>query len=583
MTVRGSQPTGPTRPDALLQPVFATAQSAPGQPAIVCRDTTLTYGELAERIRAMASVLRTAQVPDSAVIGVPVGRDAQSLIGCLGVLWAGLTVFPFDKHQPSGRALDQQRAAGIWATLDENGLARAEPRLPAPPEGRAVATGDQDAYILGTSGTTSAPKLVVIPVRAIQRYARGLLSRLVRPQGVSSLLMQPVSVDLGYTSIVASLATGGTLHILGEDDARDPARSRLYVAAHGIDLVKIAPSHLRALQQGDMTAVMPRRYLILGGEPLPAAYARGLVLANPGCAVYNHYGPSETAVGVAMHQVAPASARGQDQATITLGSALRGIHLEVADGGELLIGGDSVWGGYLRNPRETATRFIPAAHAGAKPGSRVFRSGDVVGLDDVGQPYFVERLDTQVKVHGHRVDLIEVESALRSLAGVTDAAAAIAAGEHLVAVVRAGPAFDQDLAPARIGQTLPAHMVPRPIVVADELPRLASGKVDRRMVAEIAAGAQAPGVTGGPGPDLADGTTEHGPLTEQIRSILADALDASNLAVDADFFSSGGDSLLAMTVIWQIRIDVGIDVSLADLVEGRSAAGLARLHESRLP
>ncbi len=508
------------------------------------------------------------------MIGVPVGQDADSLLRCLGVLAAGLTVFPFDRDQPEARALTQQRTAGSWALLDESGAVR----IPeTPPDGRAARGGaGPAAYVLGTSGTTGEPKIVVIPTTAAERYACGLLDRLGRPRRVSSLLFQPLSVDLGYTSVIASLGTGGTLHILTGDESRDPVASRAYVAAHGIDLVKITPSHLRALQQGDVTALVPRRYLILGGEPLPGGYARDLALANAGCRVYNHYGPSETAVGVAMHQVAATAAPGGDQATVSLGSALGGIRLTVSDDGELLIAGAGLDGGYLSNPRETAARFVPVAHPDAPPGSRAFRSGDIITRDDAGLPYFQRRLDSQVKLHGHRVDLGEVEAALRGVAGVYAAAATVTEDERLVAAVQADSSFDPHLASRHLGQALPSYMLPRSIEIVSELPRTGSGKVDRRRVAELVHGAPESGAERLRPPEAGPD-----PLTGRIQSVLADVLEVAHLAADADFFDSGGDSLLAMTVVWQMRIDMGIDISLADLVEARSAAGIARLHAAR--
>lgn len=543
---------------ALLRRIRATAATEPDRPALVHADEVLTYRGLVAYVEEVAATL--AGAPPDAVVAVAARREVWSLAKCLGVLDAGLTVFPYDAAQPPARAAAQRRAARVWATL---GDPAAEPCfVPGPGIGPA-------AYILSTSGTTGDPKLVVVTDDDSVRYARGFLDRLGAGAGpINAMLLQPLCVDIGYSQVVASLFTGGTLYVLDEVEVRDPLSVRRYLAEYPIDLLKLTPSHLRALQQGDINAIMPRRFLVLGGEGCPPAYVRDLATANPHCAVFNHYGPSETGVGVAMQRAVPGAPL-PATTTASLGTGLDGVTLTVGDRGELLIG-DIEGGGYAGNPRETAARFVPATHSGAAPGSRTYRSGDVVELDDAGHIYFVERLDSQVKVRGYRIDLREVETVLRRMPGVIEAAAGVSAnGQRVLAAVVGSASLDGAAIRAGLHDVLPVYMVPAAIAVVGELPRTPGGKIDRRGVKNV--------VPDGENAVLNTAAPDGGPLVGQILEIFAEALGDPTLTPESDFFSHGGDSLLAMTVVWQVQSETASDVSVADLVEARSAAALARV------
>jgi non-ribosomal peptide synthetase component F len=533
----------------LVDHLLGHAARRPRSIALVSSAGSLTWDELANRVDSVARQIRRTAFPPGALVGVSAGRDAASFVQVLAVSRAGLTPFPFDRGQPPTRAADQLRSAGAWGVLEDGRIIQTT--------GAAGAVAPA-AYVLATSGSTGQPKAVSVPGEAIGRYERGLLGRLGDADPLSAVLLYPLCVDIGLTAVVAALATGGTLHILGEDEVRQPGPVRHYVAEHDIDLVKITPSHLFAVQQGDPAAAVPRRFLVLGGEPLASDFARRLVEANPGCALYNHYGPSETAVGVSMHRLTPSS--------LSLGDPLEGIGLAIGAGSELLIRVREAGLGYVGDPRETARRFVPDPVPGAPPGGRAFRSGDEVALDESGRPVFVARLDDQVKLRGHRIDLGEVDAALRSIKGVKDAAAAIDA-QRLVAVVVA--AVPSQTIIEELRGVLPEPMIPVAVSITAAVPRGKSGKVDRVWVAELA-GAEPPAPATGDRP-MAGG------LVGQILAIFADTLACDDLTADADFFEHGGDSLLAMIALWQIRLETGVEVALADLIAGRSADGLSRL------
>jgi non-ribosomal peptide synthetase component F len=541
--------------------VLGNAARCPQSIAVVSSAGSMTWDDLASRVDSGARQIRQTPLPPAALVGVPVGRDAASFVQILALSRAGLTPFPFDRDQPPTRASAQLRSAGTWGVLEDGRVT---------PTAGTVDPGVPAAYVLATSGSTGQPKAVSVPNDAIGRYESGLLERLGNVDQLSALLLYPLCVDIGLTGVIAALATGGTLHILSEDDVRQPGSVRHYVDDNDVALLKITPSHLFALQQGDATAAVPQRFLILGGEPPPSEFVRRLVEANPGCALYNHYGPSETAVGVSMHRLGSLE---NAASPVSLGDPLDGIDIAIGAGSELLIRVREVGLGYASGPRETARRFIPDAAPGALPGGRAFRSGDEVVLDESGRPVFVARFDDQVKLRAHRIDLGEIDAALRSIEGVEDAAAAVDA-QRLVAVVVSNTALVSQTVIEELRDLLPEPMIPAAVAVTPAVPRGRSGKIDRVRVAELARSELvAP-------PKSAGDRQEAGDLVDQILAILADTLGSDDLTADADFFEHGGDSLLAMTALWQIRLETGVEVTLANLIKGRSAEGLTRLLSS---
>src|SRR6185295_18969920 len=203
-----------------------------------------------------------------------------------------------------------------------------------------------------------------------------------------------------------------------------------YFGRHGIDVLKIVPSHLAALQAGkDPERVMPRKRLILGGEASRGEWVRRLQALAPGCEIYNHYGPTETTVGVLTHRVGPQRAA-TASGTLPLGTPLAnsrvcilgpdGQPVPAGEQGELCIGGRGVGRGYLNRPELTADRFVRDP-AGADASARLYRTGDLGRSLPDGSIEFCGRIDHQVKLHGYRVELGEIEGALREHSGVRDA------------------------------------------------------------------------------------------------------------------------------------------------------------------
>ncbi len=290
---------------------------------------------------------------------------------------------------------------------------------------------DHLAYVIYTSGSTGRPKGVAIEHRNLTNYLSGVVERIGFEPGWNYALLSSIAADLGNTMIFPALALGGCLHVISRERSLDQQALAEYFQRHGIDCLKVTPSHLAALLGDPPQAdVLPRRRLVLGGEASRNPWVEQLRRLAPECKIFNHYGPTETTVGVLVYEVAgelAATASG----TLTLGWPLANTTVcivdkemnLVADGviGELCIGGRGVTRGYLHRPELTAERFVADPFAG-DPQARLYKTGDLARRLPDGNIEFLGRSDDQVKVHGYRVELGEIESALREHPGVREVA-----------------------------------------------------------------------------------------------------------------------------------------------------------------
>ncbi|MFI8460817.1 amino acid adenylation domain-containing protein [Kitasatospora sp. NPDC085464] len=580
--------TGPA--DTFHGRFAAQAARTPDAVAVVGVDGRYTYAELDARANRLAHRLIGLGVGPETPVGICLERSARTVVALLGVLKAGGCYVPVDPAQPRERLALILGATGAPVVVSCTGpadrlpdapvkvlLDEPEPQLPdtAPP---TTVTPDRAAYVLFTSGSTGRPKGVVVEHRQVLNYAAAVVDALDLAAGASYAMVQPFTFDSCVTFLCAALLGGGTLHMVHPDTAADGRALAAYFAEHRIDYLKISPSHLAALEgPGAECDVLPRRGLVIGGEGSAGEWVRGL-LARAGCTVANHYGPTETTVGVTTHPLS--AAEPPTTAIVPIGKPLGNTRTYVLDGrmqpvppgvpGELFIGGANVTRGYLGLPALTAERFVPDPFA-TVPGARLYRTGDLVRHLPDGAVEFLGRLDDQVKIRGFRIELAEIEAALLAQDEVSAAAVVVRedrpGDRRLVGylVGAAGIAPDPVRLQDRLAAVLPAYMVPTALVVLDELPLTAHNKLDRRAL-------PVPGpVVSGPR------RPPSGPREEALAGVFADLLGLSDVGADDDFFALGGHSLIAMRLVSRVRAVLGAELSVRDLFEAPTVAGLARL------
>ncbi|HEX8962863.1 MAG TPA: amino acid adenylation domain-containing protein, partial [Rhodocyclaceae bacterium] len=439
----------------------AQAVRTPDAPALAFEDQKLSYRELDRRANQLARQIWEMGVGRDTIVGLCVERSIEMVVGLLGILKAGAAYLPIDPGYPAERIAFMLDDARVALLLSQTEVAE---RLPAghlqvvaldeldwtgedfaPPA--AVAARDL-AYVIYTSGSTGRPKGVCIEHAAIVAYVEDICERLRFAPGMNHAVVSTIAADLGNTVIYPALASGGCLHVIAQERAENQGMLAEYFLRERIDVLKIVPSHLAALQGArNPEHVMPAQRLILGGEASRLEWVARLRRLAPQCEIHNHYGPTETTVGVCTYRVdgeLPATPSGK----LPLGAPLPRARLyildehgqRVPDGeiGELHIGGAGVARGYLNRPDLTLEKFVPDSF-GHDRGARLYRSGDLARRLPDGSYEFCGRIDDQVKRHGYRVELGEIEAALRAHPGVRDAVVAAredaAGGMQLAAYV----------------------------------------------------------------------------------------------------------------------------------------------------
>jgi thioesterase domain-containing protein/acyl carrier protein len=397
-------------------------------------------------------------------------------------------------------------------------------------------------------------------------------------------MVQPLTVDSCKTLIFAALATGGQLHIVSREVSLSADALGEYMQRHEIDYMKIAPSHLEALQSSATPErLMPGKRLILGGEASRGPWAARLQSMDSTREIINHYGPTETTVGVLTFNL-NSSPRSVDQyQTVPVGKPLPNVRAYVLDQagrpvpvgipGELCIGGSYVARGYLNRPELTARAFVPDPFS-KNPRDRIYRTGDLVRWLPDGNIEFLGRTDHQVKIRGIRVELGEIERVLQQHKHVRAAlvmAHADASGEQrLVAYIV--PHRNEAVTPGELRemavQQLTTNMVPAAFVLLDEFPLNPHGKIDRKAL---------PDASDERRPDLAvEFVAPRNDVERQLAEIWQEMLGVDRVGVHDNFFEIGGHSLLAVRLMARVRSQIGVGVPMAALFAQPTVAALAQ-------
>ncbi len=560
----------------------AQVAAHPDATALVADGVDVSYRELAASAGRLAGHLRDLGVGPESVVGLCLPRGVQMITAILGVWQAGAAYLPIDSKLPTDRItfmLGDCDARVLVATRDAGAALTGHPLGipvlwlddPFPPTAVDLPPVPVDpyglAYVIYTSGSTGTPKGVAVTHGSLANYVTSVSGRLGwTGAGARYALLQPQVTDLGNTVVFIALATGGTLHVLADEAVVDPTAVADYLRTHRIDFVKAVPSHLAALAAGaGIDGVLPARSLVLGGEAAAATWVGDLVRAAGDRRVFNHYGPTETTIGVATAEL---STRGAATGVVPIGTPIANTRLFVLDdvltavpvgvAGELYVAGAGVARGYIGRRALTGQRFVACPFGS---GERMYRTGDLVKRLPDGQLVFVGRADEQVKIRGFRVEPGEVEAALLDHPGVARAAVTVRDGRLIGYVVPTDGEPIDGLA-GFLAARLPEYLVPAALVTLAALPLTANGKLDR-------AALPAPDETASAGRAPANATET------ALCEVFAQVLGLESVGVEDSFFDLGGHSLLAIRLLSRIRARLGAEVKIRMLFETPTVAGLA--------
>jgi len=586
----------------------------PQRTALVYGVREVSYEELGAQADALAQRLRMLGATPNRCVGILLARSAESIVSLFAVAKSGAAYAFLSPDLPAARLAQQITESDVQLVVTCAAYASLLPStvsaivLDQVPAERAMelpdklpaerpAPGDL-AYVLFTSGSTGVPKGVAIThgnlvhyVRAISRVLADVPAQrngdgLAALAGLHFATASTLCADLGNTALFPALCSGGTLHLLPSEVTSDPLRFAAYLSSHTLDVLKITPSHLRALlPEGDsFAAALPTRWLVFGGEALDFVLASRVVAARRP-RVLNHYGPTESTVGATTFEVTPASlmaAREAGARTVPIGSPLANVQAHVLDStrrpvppdvpGELCVSGAGIARGYLHRPDFTAKRFVTLENIG-----RAYATGDRMRRLPDGALEYLGRTDAQVKIRGYRVEPGDIAAALRALPDIADAAV-VPFGDvnvELAAYVLAAPgaaispdcdAFAED-ARNRLAGVLPEHMIPRAVIVVGAFPLTPNGKLDRRALPVPTFDSRR----------VAASVAPHTETESALVAIWADAFkrDPEAIGTNDDFLSLGGHSLLAIRVLGKVSRQLDVRLGLGAVFEHRTIAALA--------
>ncbi|MET7772117.1 amino acid adenylation domain-containing protein, partial [Nocardia sp. NPDC005366] len=605
-------------PSATLVDLLARqAVATPSAVAVTSGEVALTYRDLEQRSNRFARRLIALGAGPETLVAIAMPRDADLIVATLAVLKSGAGYLPLDLAHPADRleyilgdadpivvvvgsdAGSQVPGDPARVVLfDEAGAS--EDDIVADPITDADRTGplrcDQLAYVIYTSGSTGRPKGVAITHRSAATYLVNSCAEAgIRAEDVWTFF-HSYAFDYSIWEIFGPLVTGGRIVVVDSRTTRSPDEVVRLAAREKVTVFSQTPSAFyqfaaarqRYADAGEPDGALGLRLVLLSGEALQPALLANWYEQNPGLPVLaNSYGITETTVFVTYLGLPPSIAA--PGAPSAIGPALPGLRTYVLDDrlhpvplgawGEIYVSGDQLARGYLKRPALTAGRFV--ADPFGQPGGRLYRSGDIVRRNHLGELEYRGRGDLQVQLRGFRIELDEIRSALTSHDTVSSAAVVVhhpdteAAGLVAYVVPEAGAVCDAETLRAHVGASLPEYMIPVALVVLDALPLTINGKLDLRALPEPVFDSAAPYV--------APRTVVEG----LIADVFAEVLGVDQVGVLDSFFDLGGNSITATSAAVRIAEVMGCEVSVRDLfgkpTVARLAAQLDGAHRSSRP
>ena len=345
--------------------------------------------------------------------------------------------------------------------------------------------GEGLAYCIFTSGSTGNPKGVMIDKKAFQSFILGTNNAIDITECRTVLCITSIAFDIFGLESVYALNQGKTVFLANEVQRNSPRLLKNFIMQNSIECVQMTPSRLRLFLCADssMQSLQNVKVIIVGGEDFPVKLFLDL-RSQLKARIYNAYGPSEATIWVSYSELT-------DNA-INIGTPIQGTRFYILNEfgdmvgentlGELYIGGSSLSCGYLADEKETGARFVHSAVCK----ERIYRTGDLCKKSN-GKYYWMGRLDNQVKIHGYRIEMEEIEKVIKMYEGIADAIVYLhkdgdATKQYLVAVIITNECFDENGYRKHLMKYLPQYMIPQSTKYVEQFLYTPNGKVDRKSV-----------------------------------------------------------------------------------------------------
>lgn len=559
------------------------AKRVPDAIAVSFGGTEISYGRLNGKANQIARLLRDQGVGRDDIIGVKTGRSIEFIIGILAVLKAGGAYLPIDPEYPEDRLkyiigdsqtriiLTQKRYGavddftGIQIYLDDEEIYQGDSS-----DLQSVNAATDLAYVIYTSGSTGKPKGAMVEHRGVVNYISWAIKQYGKDDktGLNFPFYSSISFDLTVTSIFAPLLSGNRIEVYSDNDfVLDKV-----LGEDKVDIIKLTPSHLKALLNVDCSPKCLRSFIV-GGEEFERALAEEVSKKFNGRVIlYNEYGPTETVVGCMIHAFDQNKDNGR---TVPIGVPSDNVKLYIFDQnrrlvpdstiGELYIGGDGVCRGYLNRPELTSEKFIENPYI---KGERVYRTGDLVRRRD-GIIEFIGRVDQQVKLRGYRIECGEIEENLLKNINVQEVVVVIKEDANkekfLCCYYVSATAVTGEMIRQVLSEKIPHYMIPSIYIQLEKMPLSQNGKIDRKHLQNKAI-------------DIVmheEYTAPRNQVEDHLIRIWKRVLKTEKeIGIYDNYYNLGGNSLLAIQMAQQLK-KAGIDCKALTLLKYPTIAQLA--------
>ncbi|TYR81430.1 amino acid adenylation domain-containing protein [Priestia megaterium] len=579
---------------------------SPKDLAVVFENDAMTYEELNSQANQLAHLLIKKGVGPEQFVALALPRSLEMVVGLLAVLKAGAAYLPIDPDYPNDRIMFMLHDAKPACILTNSDVASKLPDMqdtmqivldkpsaieelkrqsvinPIDDDRVQPLSPYHSAYVIYTSGSTGVPKGVVIPHQNVVRLFGSTEHWFHFNSDDVWTMFHSYAFDFSVWEIWGPLLHGGRLVVVPHSISRSPAEFLQLLVKEEVTVLNQTPSAFYQLMQADrenpeLGQQLALRFVVFGGEALELSRLEDWYKRHPENAptLINMYGITETTVHVSYLELNKSVA--SMRANSLIGCGIPDLDVYVLDAnlqpvppgvvGELYIAGTGLARGYLGRPGLTADRFV--ANPFSSSGTRMYRTGDLARWREDGSLDYMGRADHQIKIRGFRIELGEIEAVLAEYPNVEQVAVIVREDQpgdkRLVAYIVASAGMDFDSAYLRryVAESLPDYMIPSAFVEIADLPLTPNGKLDRKAL---------------PAPDFGPALAGRGPRTPQeeiLCDLFMEVLDLPRVGIDDGFFDLGGHSLLAVHLMSKIREALGVELSIGNLFEAPTVAGLA--------
>jgi amino acid adenylation domain-containing protein len=557
------------------------AARAPDAIAAEFEAEKISYADLNQRAERIAGQLRDLGIGPETLVGVCMRTSITRLAALLGIWKAGGGYVPLDPGLPSERLSYMISDTGMSVIVTDEESAPSLPQTAAsvllPSDGPVTAPPARKremvqakpsnvAYVIYTSGSTGQPKGVVVEHGQAINFLQGMIGAWHITADSAVLSFAAYTFDVSVMDLFMPLLAGAKVVMAPAETLHSPPRLAALIRSSKVTFACLPPAVLSLLVGEEFPDLQT---LLSAGEELTSELLRSWM--RDGLEIYNGYGPTECSIGSTFMKLEPSTQlpppigrpKPNYQAYV-LDENLNPVPVGVT--GELHVGGTGVARGYLNRPELTADRFISDPF---RPGGRLYKTGDLVRRRLDGTLVFAGRIDHQVKINGLRVELGEIEAALLSHPDVGQAVVTVperSGRKHLAGYVRPENGIRPQVADLRahLAKTLPGYMIPTYLIVLDELPLTANGKVDKAAL---------------PAPEPGAARAEPVPPRTLMETMLVDlyasVLGSEDIGAADSFFDAGGNSLQALQLIARLYSELAVDLDVSSVFLNPTAQQLA--------